>query len=118
MSKKHHTLIEEKIHSTLKACISKMADHLLKTFNPQSKESLMLFRQFCSALKTRMQWIKDSAKTFEEIKNIFQRVQESGQHAQNPAQSNSNWLERLLNSENSNSPLRPKDLKNGLVMTT
>ncbi|MBN2329225.1 MAG: hypothetical protein JXR73_18945, partial [Candidatus Omnitrophica bacterium] len=68
MSKKHPVNIEEKIHSTLKSCIGKMADHLQKTFDPQEKESLALFRQFCSALKTRMQWIKDSAKTFEEIK--------------------------------------------------
>lgn len=118
MSKKHPQSIEEKIHSTLNACIDKMADHLRNTFNPKEKESLSLFRQFCSALKTRMQWIKDSAKTFEELKAIVQRANKTGQKAQTgqnsqaPAQ---NRLEQLLKTKNSNNPLRPKDLNNGLV---
>ncbi|MBN2326468.1 MAG: hypothetical protein JXR73_04875, partial [Candidatus Omnitrophica bacterium] len=65
-----------------------------------------------------MQWIKDSAKTFEEIKGIVQRTQDACKNAQTSAQTGSTRLEQLLNAENPGNPLRPKDLNNGLVMAT
>lgn len=117
-SKNYSSSIEQKIHSALNACLGKMADRLISTFNPQDKESLALFRQFCSGLKTRMQWIKDSAKTLQEITGIMRRAKEAAPNAAASSKSDSAWLEKLLNHENPNNPLRPQDLDNGLVMTT
>ncbi|MBN2329899.1 MAG: hypothetical protein JXR73_22355 [Candidatus Omnitrophica bacterium] len=118
MSKNRSISIEQKIHSALNACLGKMADRLENTFNPREKESLALFRQFCSALKTRMQWIKDCAKTFQEITGIVKRANDAAPHAATSPGSAQARLEQLLNRENPGSPLRPEDLNNGLVMTT
>lgn len=107
--------VEEQILSTLTKCLLKMSDRLLKTFDPLSKESLALFKQFCSALNTRRQWlktacqeIKNSVKTIEKVKNLLanKTLQTIGEPS---------TLEKLMNTPNPNYPLRPEDLQSGLV---
>lgn len=53
--------LDERVLKTLDSCLEKMADCLDKTFNPQEKQSLSLFRQFCSTMHSRLQWIKAMA---------------------------------------------------------
>jgi len=50
--------LNQPILSTLDHCLMKMSDRLRSAFNPDDKQSLSLFKQFCSAVKTRLQWIK------------------------------------------------------------
>ena len=58
MSETSTAAIESRILSTLDFCLSKMSDGLGREFNPDDKKSLSLFRQFCAAMRARMQWLK------------------------------------------------------------
>ncbi|MBN2325715.1 MAG: hypothetical protein JXR73_01085 [Candidatus Omnitrophica bacterium] len=116
MSQKKGRTLDEKISNALDDCLGKMADRLSESFNPEEKESLQLFKQFCLALNARRQWMKhleeksgDSPKKQKGMQNLLQKLP-------NNQQSGSNKLDDLLKSRKDNSPLRPQDRQNGLVM--
>lgn len=107
--------LQEQILSTLTQCILKMSDQLLKTFNPEEKTSLTLFKQFCSAINARRQWIKS---WFVKSDAPVEKKEKSQSVFEKPARketSNLNWLERKLSESNTNNPIKPEHLKSGLV---
>lgn len=116
MSQKKSPALDEKISQALDDCLGKMADQLIESFNPQEKESLKLFKQFCSALNARRQWMKHleeksgvSAEKQQEMLKLLQKLPHN--------QRNDNRkLDDLLKSNKDNTPLRPQDRQNGLVM--
>lgn len=105
----------EKIGLVLDACIGKMADRLLKTFDAAAKESLTLFKQFCSALNARRQWLKNlgNGKSKPEVK----KDNPANGREKKPASTSSgpSLLDMLLQTRPNNSPLRPEDLQSGLI---
>ena len=50
---------ETQARTTLEACILKMSETLNREFDPTDKQSMNLFRQFCAALRTHVQWVKN-----------------------------------------------------------
>jgi len=76
------TSLNDSIIQALDSCIGKMADHLQKTFDPQDTESLKLFKQFCSAINARRQWLKaqqngDEQKMEEKEKQIVRMLDQT-----------------------------------------
>lgn len=115
MSESKTNQLEEQILSTLTKCLIKMSDCLLKTFKPESKDSLALFKQFCSALNVRRQWLKtllgercNPVQTAAQMKNWVNTPAVKELIQPSP-------LEKLANAPNPNHPIQPKDLQSGLV---
>ncbi|MBN2328989.1 MAG: hypothetical protein JXR73_17750 [Candidatus Omnitrophica bacterium] len=112
---------EQKITFALESCLNKMADNLLKKFDVDDKESLSLFRQFCSAINTRLQWIRSLANAADlaASKNATcSKSQKTNLNSPKHAKSTELSDDFLKNMPSTQNPLREKDLNNGLVYQT
>lgn len=111
------TSLNDSIIQTLDACIGKMADCLQKTFDPQDAESLKLFKQFCSALNARRQWLKalqngDGQKMVDKEKQIVRMLdQKPMKNFAEPS-----WTEKMANRPNPNLPMHTDGKPNGLLI--
>lgn len=108
--------VEEQILATLDQCILKISNHLQKTFNPEDKESLQLFRQFCSALNARRQWLKSLENGSENAQNLTAGIQKKLQRKplqdfSEPVSQEKKRIEPMLNA-----PPKPEPWKNGLLV--
>ncbi|MGC9326094.1 MAG: hypothetical protein ACP5I1_00525 [Candidatus Hinthialibacter sp.] len=112
---------EQQITLALESCLNKMADKLLKKFDVDDKESLSLFRQFCSAINTRLQWIKSLAGAAA----LASAKLTTGSYHKKPPQNPPKHAESpklpddlLKNRPSTQSPLREKAMNNGLIYQT
>jgi hypothetical protein len=107
--------LNERILAALDLCITKMSDRLRDSFNPDDKQSLSLFKQFCASLKTRMQWLKSvmlaegKAAPKEETRKPAPEMKASVK-PDSPS-----LLDMLLNARKNESPILPEHLQSGLI---
>jgi hypothetical protein len=74
--------LETQIFETLNHCINKISKNLNEKFNPEDPKSLSLFRQFCSALNIRRNWIKNFIKDFQQAVNLVGCKQQKTENIQ------------------------------------
>ncbi|MBN2328292.1 MAG: hypothetical protein JXR73_14185 [Candidatus Omnitrophica bacterium] len=125
------SVLDQKIGSAFQVCIEKLADRLLDNFNANDNESLSLFRLFCNAVRARFQWLKKLVdEVFPPLKPAARADRGSSQKKSNGGKQEAGKMEAgkmddaqiddalkdlNLNGAQSQSPLRPQDLNNGLV---
>lgn len=111
---------EEVIFASFDECLLKMSLHLSNTFDPALKESLLLFKQFCSAINARRQWLKsvktDDGQSGAKLERM-QKMLEKKPYKDFAPQTGSGktWLETALSKPNPNHPIKPEHLQSGLV---
>jgi hypothetical protein len=109
MSQKPPKSLENLILSTLDNCIGKMAEKLNKAFSPESNDSLRLFKQFCSALNARKNWLKSMFD-----KNNVQKVELKSTNKKQTKQEPTKF-EKCMNEISQNNDLNPSNRTNGLL---
>jgi hypothetical protein len=122
--------LETQIFETLNRCIEKISKHLDKNFNPEDPKSLSLFRQFCSALNTRRNWIKNFIKDFQQAAKLVGCRQKETEHNQKTNSANlsnihSNDFQKKSKKNGKNQatkqpnshPPTAEELKSGLLRT-
>lgn len=109
--------IDQRVLSALDACILKMSETLQKTFDPLVKESLNLFKQFCSAVNARRQWLKSIASGDGKTDRKKEQIQKMLEKKPYEQFTEPTWTERTLNKPNPNCPIQPDHLQNGLLCT-
>jgi len=112
--------LEDNVLSTLNACLNKISDKLNNSFNPDDPKSISLFRQFCSAINTRLKLTKIVQKSKDnsavQSKNVPHRIN----HTKNPTPLP--MIKKSHRNGTNNKPVTefdhlfpPKEQKNGLL---
>jgi hypothetical protein len=104
---------ETQIFETLNRCIDKISKKLDASFNPEDPKSLSLFRQFCSALNARRNWLKNFIQDFQKAVTLIGKHNESvkSQKSNTFTMANSNSSDyqkkskRTVNTSQQNSPI-------------
>lgn len=120
------SIFDQKIGSTFQFCIEKLADRLLDNFDADDAESLSLFRLFCYSVRARFQWLqKFLDEAIPPLKPAAQTDRSSSQKKRSggkekSAKTDDSQIDAALkdlhlDGAQSQSPLRPQDLNNGLV---
>lgn len=112
--------LNQPILATLDHCLMKMSDRLCSAFNPDDKQSLSLFKQFCSAVKTRLQWIKsfigiESKRVQEKPSCKPINVKNAPAFPALPGPGSSSLVDRLIEERKKKNPLPTENAPNGLL---
>ncbi len=108
--------LDDRVLKTLDSCLVKMSECLDKTFNPEEKQSLSLFRQFCSAMHSRMQWIKAMAAQILQPNQPKNQDAKPASPSQKPSAPGHLAGPALKNDPKMVAPLSPEPVINGLLL--
>lgn len=114
MAEQSANSIDYRILSALDSCILKMSDALQKTIDPLVKESLVLFKQFCSAVNARRQGLKSVVSGDGQADCKKEQIQKMLEKKPYKPFTEPTWTETMLNKPNPNCPIQPTRRQNGL----
>jgi hypothetical protein len=97
---------ENQILETFNDCIEKISKKLQNNFDPNESKSLSLFRQFCTALNARFNWLKQlkkdnnsAANIMKNAKSITSKLSETTRVSKHSENKQSNRLSRMNKSQ-------------------